>query len=65
MSKNQHFPQVMMLHFYFGCFLNRFAVMLKNKKSPIFNVISKAHNVPCNILFTEFSLDKNNEDVTL
>ena len=35
MSKNHHFSHVMMLHFYFGCFLSWFAVMLKNKLGPI------------------------------
>ena len=36
MSKNHHFSYVMMLHFYFGCFLSCSAVTFKNKQGPIF-----------------------------
>ena len=58
MSKHHPFSHVIMLHFYFGCFLSWFAVMLK------IGMVQYACNikgtyVQCNLLFTEFiNLDK-------
>ena len=56
-SQNHHFSHVMTLHFYFGCFLGWFAVMLKVSKVQ-YSCNIKGTYVQCILLFTEFNLDK-------
>ena len=57
MSKNHHFSRVMMLRFYFGCFLT--GLLLRSNISKVqYSCNIKGTYVPSSILFTEFSLDK-------
>ena len=65
MSKITNFSHVMMLHFYFGCFLSWFAVMLEKVRSNI-HAIVKAHIKLHVIYFLRNSVwTKNNKDTCM
>ena len=53
MSKNQHFSHVMMLRFYFWCFIRWFAYHISH-----INVTLKTHMFYVVYFFTESNLDK-------